>query len=168
MLSQIVAVSQNGVIGKNNRLPWHIPADLKHFKELTWGKKIIMGRRTYQSLPKKLTGRQLVVISKSLSSVESGVELYPDLASALSSLDKESEHMIIGGEKLYCQTIDLVDKIYLTLIEQDFVGDRFYPLASLKEFYLIDKEECKNSEVGFDYRFLSYQRRKPIPRVALC
>ncbi len=153
MVSQIVAVSQNGVIGNNNRLPWYLPEDLARFKRLTMGKSLIMGKNTYLSLPKKLIGRRIVVLSKTFQS--SDVEVCADLPSALALLQSEEEILIAGGSQVYHATMDLADKIYLTLIKKDVTGDSYYPLECLQEFQLV---ESINGSAEFDYSFMTFER----------
>ncbi len=151
IISQIVAVSQNGVIGKNNRLPWHIPADLAHFKKLTMNKTLLMGKNTYLSLPKKLEGRRIIVISQTLKTND--VEVCPNIETALQLVEKENEIFIAGGERLYKATMDITDKIYLTYIKANFTGDSFYPLSHLTNFRLIDNRQYVEN---YKYEFKIY------------
>ena len=127
MLFHIVAVAKNGVIGKDNKLPWHFPADLKHFKELTLGSTVLMGRKTYESIGKPLPGRQNFVLSRTLKI--GGVEnlfFFRSMEEALPQI-KTPNAFIIGGAAFYKHTFHLVDGIYLTRIEEDYEGDAFYP-----------------------------------------
>ena len=125
--SIIVAQSQNRVIGINNTLPWHLPADLKRFKEITMGHHMIMGRKTYESIGKPLPGRTSIVITRDKSLHFEGCTMAHSLAEAFEIAERngETEAFVIGGADLIKQSIDLCDKLYLTTIHQDFAGDTF-------------------------------------------
>lgn len=132
-LSLIVAMARNRVIGVENDLPWHLPADLRRFKTLTLEKPVIMGRKTFQSiearLKRPLPGRQNIVISANGYSYP-GVDVYPDLETAISETRYEfpnSEIMVIGGASIYEQALPVVDRMYLTVIDQDYRGDARFP-----------------------------------------
>ncbi|MDH5480253.1 MAG: dihydrofolate reductase, partial [Nitrosomonas sp.] len=132
--SILVAMARNKVIGKNNALPWHLPADLRHFKFLTMGHSIIMGRKTYESIGKPLPGRANVIVTHQtnfhapgtavVNSIEEAFEL--SLGSHQSS-DENGESFIIGGAELYRQTLKFCHRMYITEIQQDFEGDTFFP-----------------------------------------
>ncbi len=126
MIYHVVAVSQNGVIGKEGKLPWHFSADLKFFKNLTSGHTIIMGRKTFDSIGKALPNRKNIVISRVAHAPVVGVEFFTSIPAALEGA-KEGETFIIGGASIYGETIDLVQGIYLTRIDQAYEGDTFYP-----------------------------------------
>lgn len=143
-LSLIVAMARNRVIGIDNDLPWHLPADLRRFKTLTLEKPVIMGRKTFQSIEERLKrplpGRQNIVISANGYSYP-GVDVYPDLETAISETRYEfpkTEIMIIGGASIYEQALPMVDRMYLTIIDQDYRGDAKFP-----EF---DKSNWRESE----------------------
>lgn len=122
-LSLIVAASRNGVIGKENKLPWRLPADLKRFKQLTGGHPVIMGRKTFESIGKPLPGRTNIVVTRQKDFQACGVLVAHSLENALRYCEKEPEVFAIGGATIYEQALPLADKIYLTLIHQDFEGD---------------------------------------------
>jgi dihydrofolate reductase len=124
-ISLICATSQNGVIGLNNRLPWHLPADLAHFKKLTMGHHILMGRRTYQSIGRPLPGRTNVVITRQKDFQAEGCLMAHSVEQAIALCHKDDEIFVIGGAEIYQQTLPVADKIYLTIIHQDFEGDTF-------------------------------------------
>src|SRR3990167_10463688 len=105
IISIIAAMDKNRTIGKNNQLPWHLPADLAHFKSITWGKPIIMGRKTHESIGKPLPGRRNIVISTKKDLTISGCEVFESLAAALQVLSTEAEVMIIGGASIFQQTL---------------------------------------------------------------
>lgn len=125
MITHVVAVSKNGVIGKDGKLPWHFSSDLRFFKQLTTGHTVIMGRVTFDSIGKPLPNRQNIVVSRQAHSVP-GVEFAPSISEAL-KLVKDKEIFIIGGASIYKETIGLIDAIYLTHINQVFQGDAVYP-----------------------------------------
>ena len=126
MLYHIVAMANNRVIGKDNKLPWHFPADLKHFKELTVGSTVIMGRKTFESIGKPLPQRENIVLSRTRRSDLPQVHFFASFEEALRNVKTENAY-VIGGAELYRQTTDQIDGIYLTRIERDYEGDAFYP-----------------------------------------
>lgn len=132
-LYHVVAVSQNHVIGKDNKLPWHFSADLKRFKALTMGHTVIMGRKTFESIGKPLPGRENFVLSHKLGQFL-GAQFFTSIESALSAV-KTEKAFIIGGEEVFKQTMDRIDGIYMTQIHVSYEGDAFYPPppASFKE-----------------------------------
>ena len=130
VIALIAAVARNGVIGKDNRLLWHLPEDMRHFRETTRGKPVIMGRKTWESLPEKfrpLPGRLNIVVSRDRHYPATGATVADSLASAISAAQDAEEIFIIGGETLYRQAMPLADRLYLTEIDRDFDGDAFFP-----------------------------------------
>ena len=125
-LYHIVAVAEDNVIGKDNRLPWHFSSDLKHFKKLTMGNTIIMGRKTFESIGKPLPGRDNFVLSKSQTAGDSRFRFFNSFEGALKAA-KTQKVFIVGGASLYKQTVPLVDGIYMTRIFARYEGDTFYP-----------------------------------------
>ena len=126
MIYHVVAVSKDGVIGKGGRLPWHFPADLKFFKNLTTGHTVIMGRKTFDSIGKALPNRKNIVISRQPRTEVAGVEFVTTIEAALERA-KTGETFIIGGASIYGETMPRIDGIYLTRIDQSYEGDAFYP-----------------------------------------
>ncbi|MFZ5802406.1 MAG: dihydrofolate reductase [Candidatus Omnitrophota bacterium] len=124
-LYHVVATARGRVIGKENRLPWHFPEDLKYFKQLTLGQTVIMGRKTFESIGKPLPGRENFVLSASFAP-RVGIRVFHDLDSALLAA-KTGKVFIIGGASLYASTLERIDGIYLTTIDADYEGDAFYP-----------------------------------------
>ena len=127
--SIIVAASENNVIGKDNRLPWHLPADLKYFKNTTWGLPIIMGRKTFESIGKPLPGRKNIIITRNNDYKAEGAAVVTSIAGAMNvaeSLDVK-EIFIIGGAELFNSTMNLAQKIYLTRVHTTVDGDVFFP-----------------------------------------
>lgn len=139
-VSAIAAMSQNLVIGKDNKLLWHIPEDFKHFKRVTMGKPVIMGRKTYQSIGKPLPGRTNIVITSQPDQVEGDVVTVATLDEALARAKQIAadtnvdEVFIIGGGQIYAAAMAQTDRIYLTVINQDFEGDTFFPKINPTEW----------------------------------
>jgi dihydrofolate reductase len=126
MLYHIVAMARNRAIGKDNKLPWHFPSDLKHFKRRTTGSTVIMGRKTYDSIGKPLPNRENFVLSRTKYPDAEHLRFFTSLEEALKNV-KTPDAYIIGGAELFQQTMNKVDGIYLTRIDADFEGDTFYP-----------------------------------------
>ena len=126
-IAMIAAMANNRVIGKNNQMPWHLPADLKHFKKVTLGKPVIMGRKTYQSIGKALPGRRNIVISRQSEAQSSDAEWVQSLEQALALVQHDAEVMIIGGAEIYRQVLPLADTLYITDIELEVEGDAHFP-----------------------------------------
>nr|AIA17026.1 Dihydrofolate reductase [uncultured bacterium] len=164
ILSHIVAVAQNDVIGAKNALPWNIPEDMKFFREKTKGKALIMGRKTFESVGHPLPHRLNVVVTrqKDFASDAPNVVVKPDLASAIEYCRGQTskygdEIFIIGGGEIFKESMSLVDVIYLTRIHRDFDGDIFYPQLPSDQFELIEQRD-RTEPVPFS--FLTYMRRK--------
>lgn len=167
IVSHIVAASENGAIGIANGLPWHIPEDLKFFKETTKNSVIVMGRKTYDSLGKPLPKRVNIVVSRSAkkSDFPQDVILHTDIAKAVNEAkdigDKQdlSEVFIVGGSEIYKQTLekDLVDRIYLTRVFKTVKGDAFYPDVDLTRFKLSSERLSENEDCK--YAFLTFDRK---------
>ncbi len=158
--SIIVAQSENRVIGINNTLPWHLPADLKRFKAITMGHHMIMGRKTYESIGKPLPGRTSIVITRNKDLVFDGCIMAHSLYEAFEIAQKnnDTEAFVIGGAELIKQAIDNCDKLYLTTIHQYFEGDTFLdPLASnWKEIeHVVHAPDEKNA---YSYSFITYEK----------
>jgi dihydrofolate reductase len=158
MITMMVAHDNNKVIGKDGALPWHLPEDLKLFKERTLNKTVIMGRATYESivrsLGKPLPKRHNIVISKSLSEVPEGVEVSSDLLGVLSRfLNTDEEAVVIGGAKIYQQCLPFVDYLYVSLVKQSYEGDTFFPDYDNQFEY---EEISRLTYEAFD--FITYKR----------
>ncbi|WP_339648114.1 dihydrofolate reductase [Halopseudomonas pelagia] len=144
-LALIAAMGLNHVIGRDNQLPWHLPEDLKYFRSMTWGKPIIMGRKTFDSLGRPLPGRTNIVVSKQSGLQLPGAWLHANIDDALqqaerqAALDGADEIMIIGGETLYRQTLERADRLYLTLVEAEPSGDAWFPAVDLAQWHLVDE-----------------------------
>ncbi len=128
MISLVVAVSKNGVIGRDGGLPWHISSDLKRFKEITMGKPIIMGRKTWESLPKKpLPGRHNIVLTKQVKDLGEGAEIVRTIDEAKALVAGAPEVCVIGGGEIYRQFLPHAHRIYLTEVELEVEGDTYFP-----------------------------------------
>lgn len=159
----IAAVSRNGVIGKNGALPWHLPADLKYLKARTIGKRIVMGRRTWQSFPKPLPDREHVVVTSQPLAVPADVVCVRTLADALALANPTDPVFVIGGNALYAEALSLIDDLYLTEIDADVEGDTYFPNWSRDVFEEVARERSSaplapgGDDVRFD--FVHYVRK---------
>lgn len=161
MLSLLLAMDRNRVIGSNNNLPWYLPGDLKFFKEKTTGHTIIMGRKTFKSIGKALPNRKNVVITRNESTFPEGVEVVKDIQTILNwnNANPEQEFFVIGGGKIFEQVLPYADRMYITLIDEAFAGDTYFPEFSGNEWHLTSKTKGqKNDKNPYDYYFLQYDR----------
>ncbi len=157
MISIIAAIGKNRELGRGNDLIWHIKEDLKNFKNLTMGKYIVMGKNTYESLPKHLEGRKYIVLSSSLSEIENGL-LFNDFNKLLEFIkDVDEEVMIIGGASIYKLFLPFADKLYLTEIDSEEKADVYFPDFNKEDY------ECNvvstNEVDGLKYSFIIYERK---------
>lgn len=160
----IAAVARNGTIGKNGSLPWHLPADLQHFKSLTSGKRIIMGRRTWESFLKPLPNREHVVISSQALQLPAGVLLAASMEEALALPGATDVVFIIGGNRAYADALRHAHDIYLTEIEADVAGDASFPAWPRERFEEISRQSHVADDVpgigrAVRYSFVHYQRK---------
>lgn len=161
-LSAIVVIADDGAIGKDNGLLCHLPADLKHFKSITMGHTIIMGRRTFESLPKgALPGRENIVVSRNADYRAEGAKVCTSIEQAVAEASMPGECFIIGGAQLYASTIAQVDKLYLTAIHAHFDdADAYFPAINPEEWTEIDREDHQADEKNrFDYSFVTLKRK---------
>ena len=161
MISIIVAVSRNGGIGFENKLLYWLPNDLKRFKALTTGHTIIMGRKTFESLPKgALPNRRNVVLSRSEDLKIEGAEVFPTLEKALEAC-KDEECFIIGGASVYSQALPLADKLFITLVDDDTKeADAFFPQIDEKVWKVVGREDFQTDEKhAYPYSFIDYERK---------
>ena len=161
-ISIIVAIASNYAIGKDNDLLWHISRDLKRFKELTDGHYIVMGKKTYFSLPKRpLPNRTNMVITDVPGEQIDDCLMAYSIEDAISKMDQEGENFIIGGGSIYRQFMPYADKLYITRVHKDFDADTFFPEISLDEWKLIEKEEVNDDpQNDFTYSFETYERKE--------
>jgi dihydrofolate reductase len=163
IISCIVAIAKNNVIGKDNQIPWYLPSDLKYFKKVTTGHHVIMGRKCYESIGKPLPNRTNIIITRDPFFISSNCLIARNIKEALEmALDNgETEAFIIGGGQIYEQTADFWDKFYLTEVDLDAEGDIFFPELDLNEWTLTSKEcHQKDEKNEFDYCFNVYDRRE--------
>ena len=158
MLSIIVAVGNNNVIGFKNKMPWHIPEDLKYFKEKTMGKTVIMGRKTLESIGKPLSGRKNVVVTKDKDylPIFSNVEIVHDFSEIMPYIDDENENFIIGGAEIYKRFLPFSKYLYITRIYKDFEGNKYFEEIN-DEWVLVSKSSLRRC-LDFEYEFLIYKR----------
>lgn len=158
MLSIVVAVSSNNVIGINNSLPWHIPEDLKHFKEITtsMSKTIIMGRKTFESLPFVLPNRRHIVLTKNENYIinDKNVTILNNLDYIKTLANDKNEYFIIGGAKIYKELLPYCSKIYRTVIHKSFVGDAFFPHININRWKTIYKHDKCFNNLTFSFELL--------------
>lgn len=162
MLSIIVAKAKNNVIGKDNTLIWHLPDDLKRFKQLTSGKTIIMGRKTFESLGRILPKRKHIVLCKSrnLQIDDERVEVISDISELDKYIQDEEENFVIGGATIYSLLLDKVNRMYITRINEDFDGDAYFPQFDEKEWKVVEKiKGVYNEENPYDYDYITYERK---------
>jgi dihydrofolate reductase len=160
-VSLIVAVSSNGVIGRDGGLPWHLPADLKHFKRSTMGHHLIIGRRTWEEVGKPLPGRTMVVVTRSRQFAPEGARVVRSVEHAIELAAGDDEPFIGGGSQIYRIALarNLVDRIYLTRIHAEVEGDTFFPDFDLDAWELVSEEHHEADEKNqFDCSFLIYER----------
>lgn len=162
-LSVIVAIANNGVIGVDNALPWHLPEDLKRFKSLTMGHHIIMGRKTYESLGRLLPGRTTVIVSRNPSyQAPPGALVANSLSQAVAICAGDAEPFMIGGAQLYQEALLLADKLYVTWIEREYQGDAHFPALDLSQWQETFRQ-AGNGADGLPYAFVDYVRSAAAP-----
>lgn len=160
MISIIVAVAQNGVIGDKNSLLWHISEDMRFFKRTTSGHPVIMGRKTYESLGRPLPNRTNVVISRTLGELE-GCTVVRSLEEAIALFPTEEEVFVIGGAQIYALALDVADRFYLTRVGHDYEGDTSFPTWNECEWRLISREAYEQGEkYPHPFAFEIYERVK--------
>lgn len=156
----IVAHAHDRIIGKDNDMPWHLPADLAYFKKTTLGKPVVMGRKTYQSIGRPLPGRKNIVISRDESFRAEGIETVTSVEQALALASDVDEVMVIGGGAIYAHCLPVADKLYVTHIDADIDGDtRFPEYDTAQDWTLVDSEQYTADEKNqYDLNFCVYQR----------
>ncbi len=160
IVSIIAAMDRNRLIGNKNQLPWHLPADLAHFKKVTMGKPVIMGRKTYESIGRPLPGRTNIVLTRDPSFQADGVITTDSLAAAIELAGDADEVMIIGGGSIYELALPIADRLYLTYVENSFDGDAWFPEFDHSQWQLVDEQVHQADERNSsDYRFVTIQRK---------
>lgn len=155
-VSAIVAMAENRVIGNQNQLPWHLSADLKHFKEITTGHTVIMGRKTYESIGKPLPNRQNVIMTRDMAYQAQGCVVVNTLAQALA---RDGQLFVIGGAEIYKLAWPKLTKLYLTLVHHAVKGDARFPEFDLKQWHAVSQEDHKADDKNqYDYSFLVLEK----------
>ncbi len=159
LLSLIVAMDENRLIGRNNALPWRLPADLAHFKRTTMGKPVVMGRKTHASIGRPLPGRRNLVVTSNPQYPATGCEIVAGIDAALAACDDADEVMLIGGASLYAQTLARADRLYVTLIHHRFEGDTWFPEFD-RDAWQVDFRQDFEPDHGnsYPYSFIKFTR----------
>lgn len=163
MLSLIVAKAKNNIIGKDNKLIWHIPEDLKRFKSLTTGHTIIMGRKTFESLGRVLPNRHHIILCNDaqMNIEDENVEVLEDISMLDKYIKDEEENFVIGGATMYKLLMPYCSKMYITEINQDFEGDVSFPEINMEDWKIVSKEKgLKDEKNPYDYEYVTYVRYK--------
>ncbi|MEM1114105.1 MAG: dihydrofolate reductase [Pseudomonadota bacterium] len=163
----IVAVAENGVIGRNNALPWHLPQDLRYFKQVTLGKPVVMGRKTWESIGRPLPGRSNIVISRDPDysaegvSVVASLDLALSLAEDIALIDGADELMVIGGAAIYAEALPRAQRLYVTEVHAEVPGDAYLSGLELSEWREVSRERHPGDEHNeLDYSFVVYERER--------
>jgi len=164
-LSAVVAMSDNRVIGRDNQLPWHLPADLQHFKAITTGHPILMGRKTYESIGKPLPNRTNLILTRDQAFIVPGAIVIGSLEAALEECNKLAapELFVIGGAQIYAQLLPRINRIYLTLVHATIQGDTYFPALSSDDWEELSREHHEpDAKNAYAYSFILFQRRLAI------
>lgn len=141
LISQIVAMTENRVIGRDNAMPWHLPADLAHFKQTTLGKPIVMGRKAHEAIGRPLPGRRNIVMTRNPEYSAAGCEVVHSAEQALAAAGETEEIAIIGGEDIYRLFLPMTDLIHLTLIHTELEGDTWFPALDERDWRIVEEQE---------------------------
>lgn len=161
MISLIVAMTENRVIGRDGDMPWHVSRDLRRFKRLTMGHHIVMGRKTYESIGKPLPGRTTVVLSRSASIDAEDVHVVGSLQEALEVADADQEVFVTGGETVFDTALGLADRLYLTRLHVTLEGDTFFPEVDWSQWELVEETfHAADEKNDYDLTFQTYHRRR--------
>ncbi|CAI8436251.1 MAG: Dihydrofolate reductase [Flavobacterium sp. SCGC AAA160-P02] len=161
MITIIAAIGKNNELGKNNDLIWHLPADLKRFKKITSSHTIIMGRNTFESIGKPLPNRKSVIITRNVSYQKMGCEIVHSLEAAIEMIKDEQKAFIIGGAQIYKEAMqkNLADQLDITLVDEDFDADVFFPKINLEKWTEVSREDFLADEKNkFNYSFIRYKK----------
>jgi dihydrofolate reductase len=158
-IAAVVAMSENRVIGNDNKLPWRLPADLQHFKKITMDKPILMGRKTYDSIGRPLPGRCNIVITRDSDFQAPGCVIANSIECALKAAAYSEEVCIIGGALLYQQMLSRIERIYQTIIHHDFSGDAYFPELNGVDWREVERESFQPDEKNaYSYSFITLDR----------
>lgn len=160
-VSAIVAAAENNAIGKDNELLWHLPNDLRFFKQTTSGHAVIMGRKTYESVGKPLPNRRNLVVTRQKDYLLEGAEVVHSLEAALARCSDETEVFIVGGAEIYRQALPITHRVYLTRVHAELPGDAYFPDLHERDWVLVSEEKHNPDERhAYGYSFQVYERRK--------
>ena len=160
----VAAMDRDGLIGRGDALPWRLPADLRHFKSLTMGKPILMGRRTFESIGRPLPGRHNIVVSRDPAFRAEGCTVVRSVQEALEAAAGSEEVMVIGGAQLYAQLLDRADRMYLTLVHAEVEGDAWFPEFDRGQWREVGRDDfCADQDNEYDYSFIVLDRRPTAP-----
>jgi dihydrofolate reductase len=163
ILSLIAAMAENRTIGRDGTLPWHLPRDMRRFKEITMGHAVIMGRKTYESMDKPLPGRRNLVLTRRRDYCKAGIEVLPTLDAALAAAYGDLEVFVAGGEQIYRLALPRADRIYLTIVHHVFDGDAVFPEFELDDWQLDEDVRHEPDALHlYAHSFRLYSRR-PLP-----
>lgn len=158
-ISIIAAIAKNNVIGINGHLPWYLPADLAHFKQLTLHKTVVMGRKTYESIGKPLADRKNIIITSNSNYQAPNCKIFSSLQNTIAHSNAK-ELMIIGGAKLYAEALTIATDLYLTFIDAEFKGDIFFPKINFEKWQEVFREEHRGDKKNpYSYNFIKYKRK---------
>ena len=159
-VSLVVAAAKNNVIGRDGELPWHLPDDLRHFKRLTTGKPIIMGRRTFESIGRPLPDRHNIVMTRDPDYAAAGCDVVTSVSDALKLADDDSEVMVIGGGQVYLDFLHRADRIYMTRVQAEIDGDTYFPEIDPNEWQLVSSEHHDADEKNaYAFEMMVFERR---------
>lgn len=164
-LALIVAMARNRVIGRDNELPWHLPEDLRHFRQLTMGKPLVMGRRTWQSIGRPLPGRPSLVVSRDPAFAAEGAEVFANLSAALERAGVLAEQagvgeiMVIGGAQVYAEALPRAARLYVTEVHAEVPGDTWFPAFEGADWQELAREEYPPAEGRPGFAFVQYESR---------
>lgn len=158
MISLIVAYDKNRVIGYNNSMPWYLPEDLKYFKETTMGKPMIMGRKTFESIGRVLPGRRSIVVTRNSDYSHEGIEVANSLEEAIKMAGDVEEIMVLGGAQIFKASLPIADRLYITLIDEEFEGDTYFPEVG-GEWKITSQSEVFTSKEGHKFQYITYDRK---------
>jgi dihydrofolate reductase len=160
-IQMVVAVARNGVIGVNGQIPWHLSDDLKHFKAITSGYSVVMGKNTFLSIGRVLPKRQNIMISSTFKDEVEGLEVVSDLKEALKKCTT-SILMVIGGSRLYSEALPYTSTLHLTRVDRAFEGDTYFPFIDPDKFTVVSSEKHYSQELGLEYFFETLKNQDPL------
>ncbi len=160
-ISLIAAMDSKGLIGSNNDIPWYIPHDLKRFKRITSGHTVIMGRRTFESLPNPLPKRRNIIITSDRQYQKPGIEVVYSIEDAIRIADKKEENFVVGGSAIYEQFLPFANKLYLTLVKGVFKGDTYFPKVDFSNWQLVEEEPHQtDDDPPLRFVYQTFERKK--------